>query len=85
MEIKMNNMLEVVELISALEARIEFCKEYFPTHDLTLTAIMNIYNQVKEDYKGFLNFKYQKIFRIASKTGAILFFAFDMVNFTKKQ
>lgn len=59
MEIKMNNMLEVCELVSALEERIEHTKTVLAgCNSLSLEALMNIYNQVKADYQAYLNFKY---------------------------
>lgn len=56
MELKLNNMLEVGEIISALEARIAFNTEH--NIELAVQADMNIYNQFKKRYHEFYPFKY---------------------------
>ena len=58
MELKLNNMLEVCELVSALELRIKDVKEIYPKNSLTEESVINVYNQVKKEYGYFLDFKY---------------------------
>lgn len=58
MELKMKNALEVVELITALEARIYELQTVFAFNEHAINAIMNVYNQVKEQYGSYFSFKY---------------------------
>lgn len=53
MEIKFNNMLEVSELISALEDRKQFITKNFPTDNNAKIALENIIEQVKNSYPYF--------------------------------
>lgn len=55
MEIKFNNMLEVANLILALEARIKFEEEILKC---STESTFNIYNQIKEEYKEFIHFEF---------------------------
>ncbi|NLW46314.1 MAG: hypothetical protein GXY86_03105 [Firmicutes bacterium] len=58
MTINLVNMLEVVELVSSLEGRIEEVKKIYGKESISMAAIMSVYNQVKVSYSDWLNFKY---------------------------
>lgn len=61
MELKINNMLEVVEIVQALEERIELVEQIYTKFDLeknTDIALKNIYYQFKDRYSKHINFKY---------------------------
>ena len=57
MELQIDNMLEVAEIITALEQRIEFNRD-ITKNEISLEACMKIYDQVKIIYDDYLNFKY---------------------------
>ena len=59
MKIKFNNMLEVMNAISAIEKRLEFDEKY-TGKDISFVATLNVYNQFRPVYDGYYPWKYDK-------------------------
>lgn len=58
MKLNLNNDIEIVALIHALEDKITKTIEEYGVDSMTYKSVLKVYNQVKTEYIDRFNFKY---------------------------